>query len=489
MNSVYLKNCLFLAGMVLLSFLVFMISFAIIIRGQTIREQQAGLEANTDAIVQMYNLFQNFNPNQEHDQEMVRYLTEIVALPQNQLIVADSRGVVIACSEHNGIICEHLGRVIPDDLRSTLNTQGVFSGVTVISGLVEGLSYVHAQPIWGYLSNSHGGYVLAASSADAVMAAWGAMVSMFLLVAASVLLMAIVLAMIVARHQAAPLKEMSLAASKFAQGEFGIRVANSGREDEIGELALAFNAMADHLEQSENMRRDFVGNVSHELKTPMTSITGFAQGMLDGTIPPEKHRDYLEIVADETRRLSRLVGRMLEVSHFQSLDIREIQSSTFDMSEVIRRGLLGVESKITSRSLDVRLHLPQDPVMVLGDPDSIMQVMYNLLDNAAKFAYTGTTIEIGLVRKSGKAQITVKNQGDVIPSEQLPLIFNRFHKNDKARSGDKDGIGLGLYIVKTIINAHREEIFVRSDKGVTEFMFTLSLAPKKKKQDKTPEPK
>jgi len=481
MNSVYLKNCLFLAGMVLLSFLVFMISFAIIIRGQTIREQQAGLEANTSAAVQMYNLFQNFNPNNPDDHEMVRHLTGIVALPQNRMMVANSRGIVIACSYHNEPECTHIGTVLPDDLRSTLNTQGVFSSVTTIPGLVDTVSYVHAQPIWGYVDETHGGYVLAASGADAVMAEWGAMVSMFLLVAASVLLMAIILAMIVARHQAAPLREMSLAASKFAQGEFGIRVKDSGREDEIGELALAFNAMADHLEQSESMRREFVGNVSHELKTPMTSITGFAQGMLDGTIPSEKHRDYLEIVADETRRLSRLVGRMLEISRFQALDIREIQNCEFDMTELIRRGLLGVENKITSRALDVSLNLPEDPVMVLGDSDSIMQVVYNLLDNAAKFAYTGSTIEIGLVRKSGKAHITIKNQGETIPPDEQSLIFNRFHKNDKARSQDKDGIGLGLYIVKTIMNAHREEIYVRSEKGVTEFLFTLTLAPKKKK--------
>ena len=485
MNSVYLKNCLFLAGMVLLSFLVFMVSFAIIIRGQTIREQQAGLEANTHAVVQMYNLFQNFDPNNPADHDMVRYLTDIVTLPQNRMVVANSQGVVVACSDHDGHGCAYIGISLPDDLRSTLNSFGAFTAVTTIPGLVEGVSYVHALPIWGYASNTHGGYVLAASSADAVMAAWGAMVSMFLLVAASVLLMAIILAMIVARHQAAPLKEMSLAASKFAQGEFGIRVADCGREDEIGELALAFNAMADHLEQSENMRREFVGNVSHELKTPMTSITGFAQGMLDGTIPPEKHRDYLKIVTDEARRLSRLVGRMLEVSRFQALDIREIQSTDFDMTEVIRRGLLGVENKITKRALDVSLSLPDDPVMVFGDPDSIMQVIYNLLDNAAKFAYTGTTIEIGLTRKSGKAHITIKNKGEPIPAEQLPLIFNRFHKNDKARSQDKDGIGLGLYIVKTIMNAHREEIFVRSENGISEFLFTLKLAPKKKKQEKS----
>jgi len=307
------------------------------------------------------------------------------------------------------------------------------------------------------------------------------MLSLFLLVAAAVLLMAIVLAMVVARHQAAPLLEMSSVVNKFARGDFSARVEDRGRVDEIGELTEAFNAMADAIEQSEDMRREFVGNVSHELKTPMTSITGFAEGILDGTIPPEKHQEYLQIVVSETRRLSRLVRRMLEVSRFQSLDIRELNSQDFDMTEVLRRGILALENKITERGLDVELHIPDDPVWVLGDEDSILQVVYNLLDNAAKFSISGTKIEVTLVQKSGKAYITVKNIGDPICPDELPQLFNRFHKSDKSRSQDKDGIGLGLYIVKTIMNAHQEEVYVRSDNGVTEFMFTLTLTPKKKK--------
>jgi len=465
--------------MVLLSFLVFLGAFAFILRNQTIADQRAGLEANVNSVVDMYNHVANFNPNRESDHEMINLVVSIVTLPHNRMVVANSDGIVIACSERY-YLCQHIGLAIPPDVRYLLNHYGSFSALTTISGLVDGTSYVHAQPILDWADGSHGGYVLAASGADAVMEAWGAMLSWFLMVAALVILMAIILAMVVARHQAAPLREMSGAATKFAHGDYSVRVEDRGRTDEIGELTLAFNAMADAIEQSEDMRREFVGNVSHEFKTPMTSITGFVEGMLDGTIPPEKQADYLHIVAGETKRLSRLVLRMLEVSRLQSMDIRELATHDFDMTEILRRGILGLETKITERNLDVELGLPDHPVRVLGDEDSIVQVIYNLLDNAAKFATPGTKIEVTLAQKGGKAYVTVKNHGDPIPAEELPLLFHRFHKSDKSRSHDKDGIGLGLYIVKTIINAHHEDVYVRSENGTTEFMFTLTLAPKKK---------
>lgn len=481
MNSVYLKNTLLLASMVLLSFLVFLVSFAIILRNHTISEKQAGLQANVESVSVMYASFTNFNPNQPEHHYMVDYLTSIVTLPHNRMMVANSQGVVVACSE--GADCHHINMVFSYGLRYILDKHGEYADLTVMAGLVPETSYIYAQPILAAHedgSYSHGGYALAFSGTDVVMEEWGAMLSLFLLVAAAVLIMAVVIAMVVARHQAAPLREMSIVAGKFAHGDFSARVKDRGRIDEIGELTTAFNAMADSIEHSEDMRREFVGNVSHELKTPMTSITGFADGILDGTIPPEQQGEYLQIIAAETRRLSRLVRRMLEVSRFQSMDIRELSTQAFDLTEVLRRGLLGVESKITSRNLDVELDLPDDSVWALGDEDSITQVVYNLLDNAAKFATSGSTVHVALAQKSGKAFVTVRNEGAVIPQEELSLLFNRFHKSDKSRSSDKESVGLGLYIVKTIMNAHHEDIYVRNENGVTEFLFTLTLAPRKK---------
>ena len=207
----------------------------------------------------------------------------------------------------------------------------------------------------------------------------------------------------------------------------------------------------------------------------MTTIAGYADGILDGVISPEEERQYLSIISAESRRLSRLVRRMLDVSQLQSMDLIK-QKKPFDLSESMRRVLVSMEKKITDRGLDVDVEIPEDPVIVLGDNDLLTQVVYNLLENAAKFAYQGSTLFLGLTRQGEKAVVTVRNTGDTIPPEELPLLFERFHKTDKSRSEDKDGVGLGLYIVRTILEQHREKITVSSQDGVTTFTFTVQLA-------------
>ena len=209
----------------------------------------------------------------------------------------------------------------------------------------------------------------------------------------------------------------------------------------------------------------------------MTTISGFAEGILDGTIPPEREKESLQIVVSETRRLSRLVRRMLDLSRLNALAENSITAQeTFDLTETMSQVLISLESKITSRNLDVEVHMPQEKLMVWGDPDSVTQVCYNLLDNAAKFAAPGTAITVQIVKKDGKAVTTIKNLGATIPADELPLIFDRFHKADYSRSMDREGVGLGLYIVKTILGNLKENITVTSEDGVTQFTFTLTLA-------------
>ena len=209
----------------------------------------------------------------------------------------------------------------------------------------------------------------------------------------------------------------------------------------------------------------------------MTTISGFAEGILDGTIPPEREKEFLQVIVSETRRLSRLVRRMLDLSRLNALAENAVTAQEqFDLVEVVSQVIISLESKITSRSLDVDVQMPEDKVMVWGDPDSITQVCYNLLDNAAKFAASGTAITLQITKKDGKAYTSVRNLGATIPAEELPLLFDRFHKADYSRSMDRDGVGLGLYIVKTILGNLKENITVTSEDGVTEFTFTLTLA-------------
>ena len=293
-----------------------------------------------------------------------------------------------------------------------------------------------------------------------------------------VMLVAIIVSFATTKHMIRPINEMTRTVRQFARGDFSSRV-NVTSEDELGQLADSFNLMADSLERSENLRREFIANVSHELKTPMTTISGFADGILDGTIPKERENEYLAVISSETHRLSRLVRNMLNVSQLSSKGPIELRKNSFDVSEVICQALLSLEQKITSRGLDVNAELPEEPIITLGDRDSITQVVYNLLDNAAKFAEKGSVIKVSLWKQSGKAYISVENKGETIPENELPLIFDRFHKTDKSRSTDKDGVGLGLYIVKTILDNHLEDMFVTSTYGVTKFTFTLTISPQK----------
>ena len=238
--------------------------------------------------------------------------------------------------------------------------------------------------------------------------------------------------------------------------------------------------MADSLEQSEKRRSEFIGNISHELRTPMTTISGFADGILDGTIPPEEQNKYLVAIRDETKRLSRLVREMLSVSQTRARASDQSRRTVFDLTELILQTLLSFESRATKKNLDVDPQLPDNHILVRADKDAITQVIYNLLDNAVKFAAPGSCLVLRLYKEKGKAYVSVKDFGETIPPDDLPFIFDRFHKSDRSRSLDKDGVGLGLYLVKTILTSHDEDIAVKSEDGATEFVFTLPLAEQEK---------
>ena len=372
---------------------------------------------------------------------------------------------------------------LPQKISERIMSGEVYSGITDL-GIYEKDKYVAGVPV--YAEGAAGerqirGMVLAITETQTLTEMWRAFLGIFGMTSITVILIAFVASSVTAMQQTKPIKEMAAAARRFAEGNFDARVQSTGRDDEVEELAEAFNAMADSLQQTERQRREFIANISHELKTPMTTITGYAEGILDGTIPREKEEQYLRIISDESRRLSRLVRRMLEVSRLQSLDALRSKSS-FDICESMRRVLISMEKKITDRQLDVEADIPEEPVLVLGDNDLITQVIYNLLENAAKFARTGTALVLRLDVGAEKAVVTVQNQGNTIDPEEIPRLFERFHKADKSRSQDKDGVGLGLYIVKTILDQHREHIQVTSENGVTSFRFTMTLAAGDKNQ-------
>ena len=344
---------------------------------------------------------------------------------------------------------------------------------TTLGGIYEETHFVVGVPI-----ESNGalvGFVLAVTGARALTTMWRTFIGLFFMTAVTVLLLSFVVSAWVSMRQSRPIHEMAEATRRFADGNFDVRMHNYEGVTEISELTEAFNSMADSLQETERQRREFIANVSHELKTPMTTIAGYTDGILDGTIPPEQEKEYLRIISDEARRLSRLVRRMLEVSQLQSRDLTRTKAP-FDVCESMRRVLISMEKKITDRGLDVDADIPDGSIMVLGDNDLITQVIYNLLENATKFARAGSALYLGVTTLNGKALVSVRNEGDTIPAEEIPLLFERFHKSDKSRSEDKDGVGLGLYVVKTILDQHKEHIAVTSENGLTTFTFTVTLA-------------
>lgn len=268
---------------------------------------------------------------------------------------------------------------------------------------------------------------------------------------------------------------MSAATKRYARGDFSYRVDSHGSGEELSELASALNSMAKALAVLESSRRSFVANVSHELKTPMTTIGGFIDGMLDGTIPPDQQKHYLEIVSAEVKRLSRLVMTMLNMSKIEAGELK-LQPSKFDISAQLFQVFLLFEQSIERKKIEIAGLEEMKSVTVEADPDMIHQVLYNLIDNAVKFTQEGGQITASVLSDSEKVIVRIRNTGLGVSSEEINRIFERFYKVDKSRSFDVKGAGLGLYIVKSIIEMHGGQITAKSEEGkYTEFVFWLPL--------------
>ena len=278
-----------------------------------------------------------------------------------------------------------------------------------------------------------------------------------------------------------PISRINNAVRDIAAGNFGKRVEVESN-DEIGQLASSFNFMAKSMGELEKQRSGFVSDVSHELRTPMTSISGFVEGILDGTIPPEKHEYYLKIVLDESRRLTKLVNDMFEMTKMSSSEYK-LDITEFDINELIRTCIIGLESRICEKNLDLNVDFKSDELKVLADRDSIKRVILNIMDNAIKFSYPNTTMGISTWTEKRKAYVSIGNFGDGIDSSELSSIFNRFYKTDKSRTSEKSGAGIGLSLVKNIMVLHKQSVWVESvetkegsNVKYTKFTFTLERA-------------
>ena len=475
MRSLYKRQLAMMVGIVALSFTLLSTAFMMLSYRYIISEKRDAMERNAGYIAMFASSFYQ----QLRSEPFQNYVASIALISDSYVIVAAPDGEIIYATDGVNFYAYENSKV-PESVVSQVLERGSYAGMTSLGGIFPERRYLASLPITVSLNNLSvtQGLVLVSADASSLAEMWSATATIFFFTAVVVLLIAFVASSLFSAHQARPLNEMAEAARKFGRGEFDVRVTSyEGRCDEISTLAEAFNTMANSLAKVESQRSEFIANVSHELKTPMTTISGFAEGILDGTIPPERERESLQIVVSETRRLSRLVRRMLDLARLNALTENTVTAQEqFDLTEVVSQVIISLESKITGRNLDVDVQMPDEKLMVWGDPDSITQVCYNLLDNAAKFAAAGTAITVQITKKDGKAYTTIRNLGSTIPKDELPLLFERFHKADYSRSMDREGVGLGLYIVKTILGNLKETITATSEDGVTQFTFTLTLA-------------
>ncbi|MGM9589815.1 MAG: sensor histidine kinase [Faecousia sp.] len=465
------RSFIIIATILLLSLVLLGTSFQMLINDYITDNTIEGLHQDAQILADLaaaYSIDGSLN-----NREFMLNLDIATQISNFDAVICNEEGNIVICSCYPSL-CQHIGWHIDESYMNRVLQNGSDVATGIIQGLYTDSRYVVCLPI---VSNGiSSGIVIVSTPVTVTTQILNRISNLFLTTSAFVVLLAIVVASFFTRRESRPLQDMAKAANAFGHGDLDARVrVDESTSEEMQELALAFNNMASSLQKSEYQRQEFVANVSHELKTPMTTISGYVDGILDGTIPDHRRSYYLQIVSDETKRLSRLVRSMLDISQLQSQDIPEEKKMHFDLEEVMGSVLITFEKKITDKHLDVNVDMPDHPVCTIANKDYITQVIYNLLDNAVKFCPEGKQLGLRIREGGSKAYISISNEGDTIPPEELPLVFDRFHKLDKSRSQNRDGWGLGLYIVKTIVCSHGENISVTSRDGKTEFTFTMPL--------------
>ncbi len=490
-NNIFAKYFLLFAAIFLVVLTILGTTLTLLVNVYTQNENTALLRENTQSIANSVNstlIVQDMNNTYSVEKEMICNTLKVISKSIDaDIFVCDVEGNIIMCKEKADTM-PFLGQFIPCSYHIDYNIgdtilQKVYESGYIGKSVVNGsLSYIVGCPIYS------GGQIIGsvfATTQTGVDSLAIAVVRMFLISAFACIVLGFICIWHLTKSLVNPLRQMSTAAKKFAVGDFSYRVKVNG-SDELADLGKAFNDMADALDTLESSRRSFVSNVSHELRTPMTSIGGFIDGILDGTIPKEKSNYYLNIVSGEIRRLSRLVVAMLNMSKIESGSF-EMKPHNYDITDQIIHILLTFEQKIEEKNIEI-IGLDDLPTTyIVADTDMIYQVIYNIFDNAVKFTNDGGYIKVSLNDLNNKIEVHIKNSGIGIKKEELSKVFERFYKVDKSRSLDAKGAGLGLYIVKMMVEMHSGSIYAKSDDETSaEFVFTLpkTYTPIYKKEKK-----
>ena len=422
-------------------------------------------------------------------QRTAQYLVQQAELPEGDELDALSTKLEIIgeSAEAYLFFTDNDGRVMiassPDKLESLTVPEEMMEKIDAsdadyyhvfgtLGGMLDGKSYITVSE----MRNENGqpsGYLFLCSSGEQLTQFKQQFWSNFLLSACVMLLCASILTKILMRQLTDPLQKVTDAAQRFGGGDLSVRVEGVEGEGEAADLARTFNRMADNIQMNDNSRGQFMGNIAHELRTPMTTIKGFVDGILDGTIPPEMQNPYLQLVSEETGRLARLIQNMLDLSKLESGEY-QVNARMFNIWETLTGVALAAEQRINDGMIELEGLTMDEQVLVYADPDLIHQVAYNLLDNAIKFTPAGGTIRFSVEKLGPEAEISIWNSGQGISPEALPYVFERFYKEDRSRGLHARGSGLGLNICKVLVNLSGGQIRVESQQGEwCRFVFTL----------------
>lgn len=481
MKSLFTKYITAVAVIMLISFLMLSSIISVSIDDfatETRRDDLVLISAIAAAIIEdEYESSQagTFAEFAQREESPLENLLETIARDDKEIsfLVTDATGTVLAtCIRTNGI-----GSVssLPASVFEAMANAAEYETYGKLDGALNKAHLISAHAIHDASGNSMA-YIFSCStdtSADVLVSVMNKSVFLSNL---WVMLAIMIAVYFITERLLAPLREMRQAAKDFSEGKFDTRIQVVGN-DEIADFAITFNSMAESLAQSENLRSTFLANVSHDLRTPMTTIAGYVDGILSGAIPQEKQAYYLQIVSSETHRLSRLVSQLLDISRMEA-GMRQFNPTEFDVCELARIILISFESKIDAKHLEVEFQADEDRMLAMADKDAIHQILYNICENAIKFSYEGGLLRLSISQgERGKYRICVYNEGKGISEDDLPYVFDRFYKSDKSRGLDKTGVGLGLYIVKTMLNACGESIQVESEEGkYCAFTFSLKRA-------------
>ncbi len=473
MKQKLFKKYFFTIGiLILLSLTMMMLVMTVVYNNQLSSQTQKSLKNSTEKIYEFIEgeavpLGDTAKASQTH--EILSILSKTLSA---DIYYTDNNGVIKICycdDWGKDGICEHSGTELSG---SFIGKAQDYSGASAL-GIYPERRYVCTKALNGE-SGAVSAYIISTSAIPSFKFQLEALWRIYIFSALIPILIMLAVIYIITYRLTKPLKMMSQAARAMSRGDFSRRIPVTS-DDEIGELAVAFNQMTNSLSRLEGMRKSFVADVSHELKTPMTTIGGFIDGILDGTIEQEKQKYYLEIASEEVKRLSRMVESMLSISRLESEEF-VFKTEKFDFKDLLINVVISQEQRIEQKNLEIEGLDGIQNITINADKDLIHRVVYNLVDNAVKFCDQKGKISFELLNDSKSMSFSIKNTGSGIPKAELPYIFERFYKIDKSRSANKRSTGLGLYIVKTIIKKHGGTITVHSkEKEYTAFTVTLPL--------------